>query len=80
MDGYAVTMEIRRLEGCDRCVFIASMTADAMTGTREKCVAARMDDFISKPIRRNDLAEALQKWKSREQAQPAIRALNVALR
>jgi two-component system, sensor histidine kinase and response regulator len=72
IDGYEATREIRRLEGSNRRVRIIAMTADAMTGTRDQCVAAGMDDYISKPIRRNDLADALRKWKPREEAQPAI--------
>ena len=38
------------------------MTAEAMTGAREKCMEAGMDDYIAKPVRLEDLVEALQKW------------------
>jgi CheY-like chemotaxis protein len=43
-------------------VAIVAMTAEAMAGCREVCLAAGMDDYISKPIRAEDLAEALWQW------------------
>jgi CheY-like chemotaxis protein len=62
IDGYAATKEIRRLEGSVKHVAIVAMTAEAMTGARETCLAAGMDDYISKPVRLEDLSEALLKW------------------
>jgi CheY-like chemotaxis protein len=43
------------------------MTADAMTGSRERCLAAGMDDYISKPVKLDALREALAKWLPQEQ-------------
>ncbi len=62
MDGYSATREIRRLEGQARHVPIVAMTAEALAGCREHCLAAGMDDYIAKPIKGEMLFEALRKW------------------
>ena len=62
MDGYAATREIRAGESPGRRVSIIAMTAEAMAGTREQCLEAGMDDYITKPVKVGDLFEALQKW------------------
>jgi PAS domain S-box-containing protein len=62
VDGYDATRELRRSEhGADHTPVIA-MTAQAMDGDRERCLAAGMDDYISKPLRHLALAEALRRW------------------
>lgn len=63
LDGFAATAAIRELEkqGGPRHIIIAQ-TANAMEGDRESCLAAGMDDYISKPIAANALAEVIQRW------------------
>ncbi|MBA3684231.1 MAG: response regulator [Planctomycetes bacterium] len=64
MDGYAATREVRqreKLRGLKRTVVVA-MTADAMCGNRDLCLAAGMDDYVTKPVRIDALAEVLLRW------------------
>ena len=62
MDGYEATREIRAGESPGRHVPVIAMTAEAMAGTRELCLEAGMDDYITKPVKMVDLFDALQKW------------------
>jgi signal transduction histidine kinase/CheY-like chemotaxis protein len=62
MDGYEAATEIRRREGPIPGATIIAMTADVLKGSRERCLQAGMDFFISKPIQLNDLIKALR-WK-----------------
>jgi two-component system, sensor histidine kinase and response regulator len=61
MDGFEASREIRRREGSGARRAIVAMTANAMRGDREKCLDAGMDDYISKPISKKDLQEALRR-------------------
>lgn len=61
MDGYEATAKIREQER-GRDVPIVALTANAMTGERERCLAAGMNDFLSKPFEPADLARVIEKW------------------
>jgi PAS domain S-box-containing protein len=62
MDGYACAAEIRRLEGDGDHKPIVAMTAHVMKTDRDKCLAAGMDDFLSKPVRVAHLESVLTRW------------------
>ncbi|MFA5905580.1 MAG: response regulator [Desulfobacula sp.] len=69
MDGYEASRKIRDLEkqwaGLDTVlnrIPIIAMTAHAVSGIRDKCFQAGMDDYISKPLRRDDLIAMVDKW------------------
>ena len=62
MDGFEATRRIRETEGEQRRITIIATTADALAGTRESCLQAGMDDYISKPIDIKKLAEVLERF------------------
>jgi signal transduction histidine kinase/DNA-binding response OmpR family regulator len=61
MDGFEASREIRRNESAGHHTVIIAMTAEAMAGAREQCLAAGMDDYIAKPVRLQDLSSVLNK-------------------
>jgi CheY-like chemotaxis protein len=60
MNGYEATAEIRRREGKDRHVPIVAMTAEATVTCKEQCSAVGMNGYISKPVRMDDIVDALR--------------------
>jgi two-component system sensor histidine kinase/response regulator len=76
MDGYDATRAIRMQEQSSdqgshpkSPVYIIALTANAMQGDREKCLAAGMDDYLTKPILLPELGAVLERWKARAQDQ-----------
>ena len=75
MDGIEATQRIRALEQqTHQHIPIIGMTANAMKGDREKCLAAGMDDYMSKPLSLPDLHRVLEQWTLRT-TQPPLPAL-----
>ncbi|GJL65148.1 MAG: hypothetical protein NPIRA05_01190 [Nitrospirales bacterium] len=72
MDGYEASRKIREMERdmgtqteetpMTRPIPIIALTANAMQGDREKCLAAGMDDYLAKPMKPDQLAHMLEKW------------------
>ena len=64
LDGYETTIAIRKLNSDQKKTVIIAMTANAMKEDRDRCIASGMDDYLSKPIRKEDLAQKIADWES----------------
>jgi CheY-like chemotaxis protein len=80
MDGYKATEAIRQLEKCSDSpcpwkspIHIIALTAHTERGEREKCLAAGMDNYLSKPVRSAELQSALEAWLFQSATRPLQR-------
>jgi PAS domain S-box-containing protein len=76
MDGFEATREFRKRESQARRTPVIAMTAHAMSGDRERCIAAGMDDYLSKPVLPEDLDRIFERWLA---AASAVQATNSPL-
>jgi signal transduction histidine kinase/HPt (histidine-containing phosphotransfer) domain-containing protein len=82
MDGLEATRLLRKRQmiggysNYQSRIIIVAMTAHAMQGDREKCIAAGMDDYLAKPVRPKDVRDMLERWGSKllPEARPAAPA------
>jgi signal transduction histidine kinase/DNA-binding response OmpR family regulator len=69
MDGFTATREIRKREAGSEIpqhIPVIALTANAMSGDRDRCMDVGMDDYLSKPLSLSELAEVLSKWLTQE--------------
>ena len=66
MDGYETTRRIRHLDGAVRNIPVIAITAHALPGEREKCLAAGMNDYLAKPVSIEQLGAMIKLWTSKD--------------
>ncbi|MCI0330904.1 MAG: response regulator [candidate division Zixibacteria bacterium] len=70
MDGMEATREIRKMTGAKSRIPVIAMTAHALSGDKEKCLKAGMNDYVSKPIEPLELREVVERWMARRPLSP----------
>lgn len=73
LDGYAATRELRQWERGGRKTWVVAMTANSLQGDREKCLAAGMDDYVSKPVKMETLQAAIDRFLGLRTIQTEVR-------
>jgi CheY-like chemotaxis protein/HPt (histidine-containing phosphotransfer) domain-containing protein len=73
LDGYAATRQLRSWERAERKTWIVAMTANSLEGDREKCLAAGMDDYMSKPVKMETLQAAIDRYLGLRAIQTEVR-------
>ena len=68
MDGYETTRRIRQLQGDAATLPVIAITAHALAGEREKCLAAGMNDYLAKPVSIEQLGAMIKLWTSKDSA------------
>jgi len=62
MNGYEAAKAVRKVPGPNQHVAIVAMTAESSQGSRERCLDAGMDDFVTKPVNQAELLTVLKRW------------------
>ena len=75
MDGFEATAMIRNSESkvLNHAVPIIAMTANAMQGDREKCIESGMDDYLAKPVKKDELAVMIETWRVKRDSLDGLR-------
>lgn len=73
MDGFETTLHIRENLPADERPVIIAMTANVMTGDKDKCIAAGMDDYIGKPIIIEEVDRLIKKWSKKKESRKSVK-------